>query len=37
MQWNSWCLALGLTLLAVAPVSAGILKGTMSVRGAEMS
>jgi hypothetical protein len=31
------CLTVGMLLLAAAPVSAGILKGALFIRGAEMS
>jgi hypothetical protein len=37
MKAPLWCAALALSLLAAAPTRAGIIKGVMSVTGAEMS
>jgi hypothetical protein len=37
MRRRPWFLALGLSLMVAAPTGAEIIKGVMSVRGAEMS
>jgi hypothetical protein len=37
MYARTWLVALGASLLIVMPASGEIIKGTMSVRGAEMS
>jgi len=37
MQTQTWFFALGITLVAVAGSQAGVIKGVMSVTGAEMS
>jgi hypothetical protein len=37
MQCREWVAALGLTLVLALPAGAEIIKGVMSVRGAEMS
>ena len=37
MAKNSWCLALGLSLTLALPAEAEIIKGSMLVRGCEMS
>ena len=37
MQRHPWSLALGVALLAAWPLHAEIIKGAMSVKGAEMS
>jgi len=37
MQTQNWIFALGITLVAVASSQAGVIKGVMSVTGAEMS
>ena len=37
MPGNRWCLALGLSLVAGLPARAEIIKGVMSVTGAEMN
>ena len=37
MQTQSWIFAVGITLLAVVSSQAGVIKGVMSVTGAEMS
>ncbi len=36
MQGKTWCLALGLLLVGGTSVNAEILKGEMSILGAEM-
>ena len=37
MQWKGWCFAAALALLAGTSASAEIIKGSLVVRGAEMS
>jgi hypothetical protein len=37
MQKQMWWLAVGLSLLAASPAAAEVLRGVMSVRGAEMN
>lgn len=37
MRSESWLLILALPLLAAAPAGAGIIKGALFIRGAEMS
>ena len=36
MESKVWCVALGLSLLAVLSANAGVIKGVMSVTGGEM-
>ena len=36
MQTTQWIMAIGLLLLAALSASAGVIKGVMSVTGAEM-
>jgi hypothetical protein len=37
MSRNAWSVAFALTLLAAAPADAGIIKGVLGIKGAEMS
>jgi hypothetical protein len=37
MHAQRWCWALGLSLLAAGPASAEVIKGVLSVKGAQMS
>ena len=37
MSRNAWSVAFTLTLLAAAPAEAGIIKGVLGIKGAEMS